>query len=167
VIGGKRVSDWMLGLATHWKQFALTNARPPEPWLADYGGFAGDFLECVPDYTHTVPALQAANAWMLRRTAELWESGWAVGERLSTRHNTSGVAGDSPSAEQLRSDAAAIVNATVNRLWVENGSGACRFVSVSVSVCDTDSRRLSASVFRCLGVSEWFEQRADGRSIDR
>ena len=147
VIGGKRVSDWMLGLATHWKQFALTDARPPEPWLADYGGFAGDFLECVPDYAHTVPALQAANAWMLRRTAELWENGWAARSTIS-RQNTSSMVSVGPSVKQLRSDAAAIVNATVTRLWVENGSGACLPVPVAVFVQLT----LPVTPKLCLGV---------------
>lgn len=27
---------------------------PSHPWLADYGGFAGDFLECVSTYVHAV-----------------------------------------------------------------------------------------------------------------
>ena len=113
----------MLVLATHWKKFALIAARPSEPWLADYGSFAGDFLECVPDYTNTVPALQAANAWMLRRTAELWESGLSRSYPAATEHNASSLLNITPTAEQLRSDAAAIVNATVSRLFVANGSG--------------------------------------------
>jgi hypothetical protein len=118
IISGKTVSEWMVQLATHWKQFALTEATPPEPWLADYGGFAGDFLECVPDYTNTVPALQAANAWMMRRTAELQETGWHT---KPTTHQGNGTA--LPSAAQLRSEAAAIANATVARLWVPDGNG--------------------------------------------
>lgn len=133
VIGGKRVSEWMAALATHWKKFALTSAHPPEPWLADYGGFAGDFLECVPDYTHTAPALQAANAWMLRRTAELYENGWARQNSTATGDNASSVR-FGQSAKQLRSEAAAIVNATVTRLWVANGSGVWGCLNGSNSV---------------------------------
>ena len=43
---------------------------PPEDGLADYGN-ANNLLECVPSYTHKVPSLNAANAWMMRRTALL------------------------------------------------------------------------------------------------
>jgi hypothetical protein len=41
------------------------------PGLADYGGFAGDFLECLSTYMHAVPALQAGNAWMLGEAVKL------------------------------------------------------------------------------------------------
>lgn len=43
---------------------------PPADGLADYGN-ANNLLECVPSYIHKVPSLNAANAWMMRRTALL------------------------------------------------------------------------------------------------
>jgi hypothetical protein len=38
------------------------------------GGSPSNFLECVPTYIHVIPALNAANVYMLNRTAELYES---------------------------------------------------------------------------------------------
>ena len=113
VYNGKSVVEWMTVLSSHWKAFALTTARQPEPFLADYGGFAGDFLECVPTYVNAVPALQAGNAWMMRRAAELQES----------RHALSGRGRDNLGADRMRWTAASIVNATVRRLWVPGGDG--------------------------------------------
>ena len=136
-IRGKTVAEWLLELATHWKQYSLASATPPEPFLADYGSFAGDFLECVPTYTNTVPALQAANAWMLRRTAELallhdaGSGGGTGGGQLTALewHGEGNVSrwvrrlDDSSSAARLRRSAELIVNATLRRLWVEGGGG--------------------------------------------
>lgn len=45
----------------------------PPDGLADYGG-ASNLLECVPTYTHKVPALNAANAWLMREAADVVET---------------------------------------------------------------------------------------------
>lgn len=48
-------------------------APSPPDGLADYGG-AANLLECVPTYTHKVPALNAANAWLMREAADVVET---------------------------------------------------------------------------------------------
>jgi hypothetical protein len=148
VIGGRSVSQWMAFLAGRWRSFALTDVEPPEPYLADYGGFAGDFLECVRDYTNAVPALQAANAYMLRRTAELSESGWLRGggtrAQQQQQHRAAVAADHAPM--QLRREAAAIVNATLRRSTVDGWRG---------------------EWWRCLGMPEWYIRLSGCCSIHR
>ena len=65
--GRHTVREWMRFFAIRWQSFPT----PGVEGLADYGGFAGDFLECVSSYVHAVPALQASNAWMMREVALL------------------------------------------------------------------------------------------------
>lgn len=64
-INGKPLIDHLEGLATYY-----TKLVRPGRTLADYGA-AANLLECVPTYIHEVPSLNAANIWMLRRTAAL------------------------------------------------------------------------------------------------
>ena len=77
--------------------------RTPWDWLADYGG-ASNLLECVPTYVHKVPALNAANAWMMREVA-------AVVNATNASY-----------AMRLRADAANVSAAVRNLLYV-NRSG--------------------------------------------
>jgi hypothetical protein len=69
VAGSRTVLDWLRLLSADWKNRTLTGIG--EPCLADYGSFAGDFLECVPTYINAVAALQAGNAWMSTEMAAL------------------------------------------------------------------------------------------------
>lgn len=64
-IGGQSVLEHMDAIATHWKSLV----RPGQT-LADYGGKA-NLLECVPTYINEVASFNAANVWMMRRTAEI------------------------------------------------------------------------------------------------
>jgi len=61
------VADSLRTLATKWRSMRMEGYR----CAADYGGNRNDFLEAVPTYIHAVPALQAANAYMLRAAARL------------------------------------------------------------------------------------------------
>lgn len=81
-IRGKTVLEHMDAIATHWKSLVRPNRT-----MADYGE-AENLLECVPTYIHEVPSFNAANVWMMRRTADLQQ---AEGNRKR--------------AEELRSDA--------------------------------------------------------------
>jgi hypothetical protein len=89
-IGGKTVLEHMDAIATHWKSLV----RPGQT-LADYGE-AENLLECVPTYIHEVPSFNAANVWMMRRTAALQEA-----ERNTKR------------AEELRADADRLLRAVL------------------------------------------------------
>jgi hypothetical protein len=66
-VRGQSVSQWLEKMATNWEQRRFGF----EPNLADYGGSAGSFLECVSAYTHGVAALQAFNVRMMRDVAAL------------------------------------------------------------------------------------------------
>jgi len=61
------VADALRALATKWRALRMEG----HPCTADYGGDRNDFLEAVPTYIHAVPALQAANVFMLRAAAQL------------------------------------------------------------------------------------------------
>jgi hypothetical protein len=90
-INGQTVLEHMSGLSTHWKSLVR-----PGRILADYGK-AGNLLECVPTYINEVASFNAANVWMMRRTAEIEE---AQGERSG--------------AEALRADAARLLPAVMS-----------------------------------------------------
>jgi hypothetical protein len=89
-INGQSVLEHLAGLATHWK----TLVRPGRT-LADYGK-PSNLLECVPTYIHEVPSFNAANVWMMRRTAAL-----------------AAAQGQSAQAEALRADAAKLLPAVL------------------------------------------------------
>ena len=57
----------VLWRCTRWRR---TTASCRRTRLADYGENV-NLLECVPQYQHAVPALNAANVWMLRELAQL------------------------------------------------------------------------------------------------
>lgn len=64
--GAGTVMDAMDQIATWWRKLVR-----PGTGLADYGGVR-NLLECVPSYIGIVPALNAANVFMMRQTAWLW-----------------------------------------------------------------------------------------------
>ena len=66
-IGEITILQEMENIATAWKK----QVREGDV-LADYGE-AVNLLECVPTYIHRVPSFNAANVWMMRLTAELYE----------------------------------------------------------------------------------------------
>jgi len=90
-INGKTVLEHMDVLATYWK----TLVRPGRT-LADYGE-APNLLECVPTYIHEVPSFNAANVWMMRRIAAIYEA-----------------EGNSGRAEKLRSEAKTLLAAVLD-----------------------------------------------------
>jgi hypothetical protein len=103
LVGDKTIAEWMEYLSLLWtdpKWAAQEGGK--HPWLADYGGNPSNFLECIPTYTHTVAALQAQNARMLRVVAELHEA-----------------AGNHTAAAERRRQAAAIAAAVEQRLYVK------------------------------------------------
>ena len=66
-LNGVRVIEWLDRSATYYTY------RPSYSGLADYGD-TSNLLECVPTYMHAVPALNAANIYMLNRTADIWRA---------------------------------------------------------------------------------------------
>mmetsp|Transcript_67140 Transcript_67140/g.218577 ORF Transcript_67140/g.218577 Transcript_67140/m.218577 type:complete len:330 (-) Transcript_67140:45-1034(-) len=70
-INGESVSELLERLATNWTDPRWSSTSPEHKWLADYGGTADNFLECIPTYVHTPAALQAQNVHMLRSVARL------------------------------------------------------------------------------------------------
>ena len=102
-VGSATTSGHLLRCATRWRE------RPRMGHLADYGT-ARNLLECVPTYEHGVASLNAANAWMGRRLAELLDSRLAAGER-----------------EALESDAARITAEVLARLMREDGTFSCLY----------------------------------------
>jgi hypothetical protein len=89
-INDQTVLEHMAGLATHWKSLVRPNRT-----LADYGN-AGNLLECVPTYINEVASFNAANIWMMRRTADI-----AAAE------------GNQARAEELRANAAHLLPAVL------------------------------------------------------
>jgi len=89
-INGRTVLEHMDSIATNWKKLVR-----PGRTLADYGG-AQNLLECVPTYIHEVPSFNAADVWMMRRTAQIQES-----------------EGNAARAEQLRADAEKLLPAVL------------------------------------------------------
>ena len=67
-VDGVRVLDQMFAFATYWQQLTSSNDT-----LADYGG-AHNLLECVPSYIHKIASFNAANVWMMRVLARLYQS---------------------------------------------------------------------------------------------
>jgi hypothetical protein len=67
-VNGITVLQWLDGIATFYERRPLTK----DSLLADYGG-AQNLLECSPSYIQGVPALNAANVYMLRRVADYCE----------------------------------------------------------------------------------------------
>jgi len=82
-IGNKTVLERLDGIATFYETRPLMKGSP----LANYGG-PENLLECSPSYIEGVPSLNAANVYMLRKTAEYYER-----------------SGNSGRAEELRSKA--------------------------------------------------------------
>ncbi|MCA9236385.1 MAG: hypothetical protein KDA44_13005 [Planctomycetales bacterium] len=68
-LGDATVLQLMERLATNWK----TLQRDKSVLLADYGENE-NLLECAPAYVHRVPSFNAANVWMMRTVAGLYES---------------------------------------------------------------------------------------------
>ncbi len=66
-VAGKKVIDRLEESALYWKR--LVSGSSP---LASYGT-ADNLLETVPTYQQRVPALNAANVWMMREVAKLRE----------------------------------------------------------------------------------------------
>ncbi|MCF6332345.1 MAG: hypothetical protein L3J11_03595 [Draconibacterium sp.] len=94
VIAGKTVLKHLEGLATNYRKFVRKDNI-----LADYGG-ANNLLECVPTYINRVPSFNAANVWMLRRMAEIYQQ-----------------YGDPDKARKLQNEADKLVNAVL-KLYV-------------------------------------------------
>ena len=94
-VAGETILEHLEGLATHYKTLVDKDGV-----LADYGGIE-NMLECVPTYKHRVPSFNAANVWMLRRTADLLEK----------------TGGDFSHVSKLRNDAN-VLQAEVLKLYV-------------------------------------------------
>ena len=99
---------YLEALARSWERFP---ACPLSPWLADYGSNKRDFLEVVPTYTSTVPALQFGSVGMLQAQARLHEA-------LDISNGTS--------PAQLRANASAIFGAALEHLWRAEDGGVWR-----------------------------------------
>jgi hypothetical protein len=114
----------LLDLATH-----APADGPLTYGLADFGGNL-NLLECVPQYQHGVPSLNAASGWMRLELASLLEA--AASDTAAGPHLTSAFAkcgeplGVPATASALRADAAHIVEA-VQRTYV-GGEGVWRSV---------------------------------------
>jgi hypothetical protein len=67
MVEGKSILQWLEDLALAWQRLAGDDGL-----LADYGD-PSNLLECVPTYTHQVPAFNMANVWMMRIVADIRE----------------------------------------------------------------------------------------------
>lgn len=67
-IGGKTVLEHLDSLATNWQ----TLQTDKSVMLADYGENR-NLLECAPAYIHRVPSFNAANVWMMRTIADIYQ----------------------------------------------------------------------------------------------
>lgn len=67
-LGDRTVLAHLDRLATNWKKLQRDTSLP----LADYGENR-NLLECAPKYVHRVPSFNAANVWMMRTVAGLYE----------------------------------------------------------------------------------------------
>jgi len=65
IVNGKTILQHINDMASFYESRPLTK----ESLLANYGG-PGNLLECSPSYIEGVPSLNAANVYMLRKTAE-------------------------------------------------------------------------------------------------
>jgi len=94
-VGGKRVFDYLISFAEHWRELDVNGHG-----LADYGG-VNNLLEAVSSYVHEVAGLNAANVYNLRFAAELLE------------HD-----GQSDRARKMRTEAEEL-GSRVNELYVD------------------------------------------------
>lgn len=67
-VGDRTVLEHMYKLATGWRALQ----RDESVMLADYGENE-NLLECAPMYVHRVPSFNAANVWMMRVVANIYE----------------------------------------------------------------------------------------------
>ena len=67
-VGGRTVLEHLERLATNWRKLQ----RDKSVLLADYGENR-NLLECAPMYVHRVASFNAANVWMMRTVAGLYE----------------------------------------------------------------------------------------------
>ena len=129
VVGGKTIAAWMEHLSLLWTQPQYqAHVGGPHPFLADYGGNPNNFLECIPSYIHTVAALQAQNAKMLRVVADIHDA-----------------TGNTSAAAERRQQASAILAAVQERLYVQ-GQGVFATLYPS-NASNTDKR---VAVRTCL-----------------
>mmetsp|Transcript_93384 Transcript_93384/g.237707 ORF Transcript_93384/g.237707 Transcript_93384/m.237707 type:complete len:444 (+) Transcript_93384:1-1332(+) len=92
-INGESVSELLERLATNWTDPRWSSTSPAHKRLADYGGTADNFLECIPTYVHTTAALQAQNVHMLRSVARLREVEQNISAAARLRELSDHVAG--------------------------------------------------------------------------
>jgi len=67
-VGNSTVLEHLDTLATNWQKLQ----RDKSVMLADYGDNQ-NLLECAPAYVHRVPSFNAANVWMMRTVADIYE----------------------------------------------------------------------------------------------
>jgi hypothetical protein len=67
-VGDRTVLEHLDALATNWQELQ----RDKSIMLADYGENR-NLLECAPAYIHRVPSFNAANVWMMRSMADIYE----------------------------------------------------------------------------------------------
>jgi hypothetical protein len=67
-VGDQTVLEHLDSLATNWQKLQ----RDKSVMLADYGDNR-NLLECAPVYVHRVPSFNAANVWMMRTVADMYE----------------------------------------------------------------------------------------------
>ena len=67
-VGDQTVLEHLDTLATNWQKLQ----RDKSVMLADYGDNQ-NLLECAPAYIHRVPSFNAANVWMMRTVADIYE----------------------------------------------------------------------------------------------
>ncbi len=90
-LGDRTVLAHLVKLATNWKKLRRDTSLP----LADYGENR-NLLECAPKYVHRVPSFNAANVWMMRTVAGLYEQ-----------------TGDAAKAKALRAEAGKVAKAVL------------------------------------------------------
>ena len=67
-IGDRTVLEHLAKLATNWQVLQ----KDKSVMLADYG-VNRNLLECAPAYVHRVPSFNAANVWMMRAVADMYD----------------------------------------------------------------------------------------------
>ncbi len=100
---GNTVIDTLEAMSLHWR----TLTKPPG-MLANYGD-ASNLLETVPTYVEIVPAMNAANVWMMRAMAALRNK-----------------RGEAARSVELKKDADAVAAAVLNLYVDHEGFWACR-----------------------------------------
>ena len=86
-VGDRSVSEHLETLATNWQKLH----RDKKIMLADYGDNR-NLLECAPAYVHRVPSFNAANVWMMRKVAELYQRRGDTAEATRLRDGANRVA---------------------------------------------------------------------------